>query len=136
MFPKLRDAFKFDDANAEILVFGQRRATIDLAGLCKHLDLFVGEKVAAAIVGNHGNETAKEHIANVRKEKPNTTFDEIIEALAEGDVLKGFGAVRLTMREDHVSPAELEMRNPIIKASTGTGEVHLVLLGGSIKYPP
>ena len=71
---KLRDLFIFDEVNAEILVFGQRRAAVDLAGLCRHLDLLVGEKVAAVIVGNHSKESAKEHIVSIRAEKPKHIF--------------------------------------------------------------
>jgi hypothetical protein len=118
---KLRDLFIFDEVSAEILVFGQRRAAIDLAGLCRHLDLLVGQKVAAVIVGNHSKESAKEHIVSIRKKNPNTSFDEIIRALRDGEILKGFGVLKLRMQDDPSVPVELEMRNPIIKASAGTG---------------
>jgi len=118
---RLSEVFEFDDVNAAILVFGQRRATIDLAGLCRHLDQLVGDKVAAVIVANHSKETAKENLASIRETNPTATFGEIIEALTEVDILKGFGLVKITRHNDQVCPVELEMRNPIIRASTGTG---------------
>jgi len=117
----LKKFFVFDDINAEIRVFGQRRATIDLAGLCKHLDNLVGEKVAAAIVSNHSKESAKEHIASIREKNPNANFDEIIKQLTEGEIMKGFGIVKLTRTRDNPSvPFEFEMRNPIVKSHKGT----------------
>ena len=116
--------FDFDEANAEILVFGKRCVTIDLEGLCKHLDNLVGERVAATIVGNHCRQTGREHVTDLRealKGNPTPpTFDEIIEELVEGDILNGYGVVKLKMRDDERVPVEFEMRNPIIKASTGT----------------
>ena len=116
--------FDFDDANAEILVFGKRCVTIDLEGLCKHLDMLVGERVAAAIVGNHCRQTGMEHVTELREalkgEPAPPTFDEIIEELIEGDILSGYGVVRLKIRENETIPVEFEMRNPIVKASTGT----------------
>jgi hypothetical protein len=48
------------------------------------------------------------------------TFGEIVEILSEGEILAGYGVVKLTMREDQAVPVELEMRNPIVKTSTGT----------------
>jgi len=116
--------FEFDEANAEILVFGKRCVTIDLEGLCKHLDKLVGERIAATIVNNHCRQTGKEHVTDLlealRGNPAPLTFDEIVEELIEGDILNGYGVVKLKMRDDERVPVEFEMRNPIIKASTGT----------------
>ena len=49
------------------------------------------------------------------------TIGEMVEELTEGEILAGFGVVRLITRDEEDSvPVELEMRNPIVKASTGT----------------
>jgi len=121
---KLARFFDFDDAIAEILVYGKRCVTIDLDGLCKHLDHLVGERVATTIVGNHCRQVGMEHVRELQETlkgnpKP-PTFGELIEELTEGEVLAGYGVVSLKMREDEAVPVELEMRNPIVKASTGT----------------
>ncbi|HMK83703.1 MAG TPA: hypothetical protein VK503_08295 [Candidatus Bathyarchaeia archaeon] len=116
--------FDFDDANGEIRVFGKRRVTIDLEGLCTHLESLVGERVARTILSNHGRQSGKDKVTGLREilrgnPRP-PTFDEVIEELAAGEVLSGYGVVKLRMREDEAVPVELEMRNPIVKASTGT----------------
>jgi len=116
--------FDFDEANAEILVFGRRCVTIDLDGFCKHLNQLVGEKVATTIVGNHNRQVGMEHVRALRETLRGNptppTFGEIIEELTEGEILAGYGVVNMKIREDEKVPVELEMRNPIIKASTGT----------------
>jgi len=121
---KLARFFDFDDANAEILVYGKRCVTIDLEGLCKHLDNLVGERVANTIVGNHCRQVGMEHVRTLQetlKGNPSPpTFGEIIEELIDGELLAGYGVVSLKMREDQAVPVELAMRNPIVKAPAGT----------------
>jgi len=116
--------FDFDDANGEILIFGKRRVTVDIDGLCAHLEGLVGQRAARTIANNHGRQSGKERVTELRetlKGNPSPpTFGEIVEALTEGEVLAGYGVVKLRMREDQVVPVELEMRNPIVKAATGT----------------
>jgi hypothetical protein len=116
----LRKVVDFDDANGELLVYGRRQVTVDLVGLCRHLDSLVGERVAGTIVGNHGREFGKEDVARIREARSDATLGEIIEELTVGETLAGYGVVNLKMSEDQSVPVELHMRNPIIKASTGT----------------
>jgi hypothetical protein len=121
---RLRRFFDFHDAYGEILVFGKRRVTVDLEGLCAHLDSLVGQRVAETIVSNHGRQSGKDRVIELRKTTTGNpsppTFGEIVEILSEGEILAGYGVVKPTMREDQAVPVELEMRNPIVKTSTGT----------------
>ena len=110
----------FDESNGEIRSLGRRFELVDVVGLCRHLDMLVGEKVAASIVGSYGRESGREDLANLRKNNPNLTLKELIAAFSLSDLLGGYGVSEVSMREDEDVPIELEIRNPIIQASTGT----------------
>lgn len=112
--------FNFDEAKGEIRAHGRRFTTIDLVGLCRHLDSLVGEKIAGVIAETHGRETGKDDLTNVRANNSNANFEEIVEALIAGGVHGGHGIAKLRTCEDETTPISLEITNPVIRASTGT----------------
>lgn len=83
--------------------------------------MLVGESVAAAIVGSYGRWSGQLDLTLLRESDPNATFEKIIEAFELSDRYGGYGVTKLRRCEDQTSPFELEMRNPIFQASTGTG---------------
>jgi hypothetical protein len=118
---KLRRVFDFDDTNGEIRLFGHRYAVVDLESFCRHLDLIVGKKVAAAIVGGHARQAGRDDVAKIRESQPDATVGEIIAALVVGDILSGWGVTKLKRTENQAIPVELDVRNPIVKGAEGTG---------------
>ena len=120
---KLGQFFDFDETNGEIRIFGKRRVTVDVEGLCAYLDNLVGKQVAGTILTNYGRQSGRNRVTELRKMKTNPeppTIGEIVEELIAGEILAGYGVVKLIFREDEAVPVELEMRNSIIKAATGT----------------
>ena len=113
----------FDESKGEIrgMEWLERRfGLVDVVGLCHHLDMLLGEKVAEFVVASYGRQSGKEDLARLRENTPNITLKELIAAFTMSDIFGGYGVTNVTIREDQDAPVEFEMRSPIVQSSTGT----------------
>ena len=110
----------WDRAKGELRIVGKRHLAIDAEALCRHLDALVGPQVAEVIMRNHEFRLGKEDAERHRKEKPNASMEEIIEAVKETDLLSGVGLTKFTVQTDQ--SVLIEVSNPCVKETAGAAK--------------
>jgi len=116
---------RWNQEKGEIVISGRRHLAIDMASLCKHIDLLVGPRVAEVIFNQYWFRLGRQDAAEAKREKATSGFKEIIHDLAAQDQLSGLGVTKLKIPEDPNSPMELEISNPCVEASEGAGKAVL-----------
>ena len=115
----------WDKAKGELRIFGQRHAAVDIQGLCEHLDLIVGPKVAEVVMNQHEFRQGKEDAASIRQEKPEAAIQELLDSFANAEALTGVGVVKVTIPEASLGPIDVEISNPCVKRTTGAAKSFL-----------
>jgi hypothetical protein len=115
----------WDKAKGELRIRGRRHTAVDIQGLCDHLDLIVGAKVAEVVMNQHEFRQGKEDAANMREKEPQATIQELVSSFVDAETLSGVGVVRVTVPESSTSPIDLEISNPCVKETTGAAESFL-----------
>lgn len=112
----------WDKAKGELRILGQRRTAVDIQGLCEHLDLIVGAKVAEVVMNQHEFRQGKDDAARIRQEKPDAAIQELLDSFANAETLSGVGVVKVTLPEASLGPIDLEISNPCVKRTTGAAK--------------
>lgn len=115
----------WDKAKGELRILGQRRAAVDIQGLCEHLDLIVGAKVAEVVMNQHEFRQGKDDAASIRQEKPEAAIQELLDSFANAETLSGVGVVKVTIPEASPGPIDVEISNPCVKRTTGAAKSFL-----------
>jgi len=115
----LSEDVAWEKAKGEIRILGQRHAAVDIPGLCEHLDLIVGAKVAEVVMNQHEFRQGKDDAASIRQEKPEAAIQEILDSFASADTFSGVGVVKVTIPEASPGPIDVEISNPCVKRTTG-----------------
>ncbi len=118
----MSDDVVWDKAKGELRILGQRHAALDIQGLCEHLDLIVGPKVAEVVMNQHEFRQGKEDAASIRQEKPEAAIQELLDSFANAETLSGVGVVKVTIPEASLGPIDVEISNPCVKRTTGAAK--------------
>jgi hypothetical protein len=121
----LSEEIVWDKAKGELRIFGQRHAAIDMQGLCDHLDLIVGPRVAEVVMNQHELRQGKEDAATFRQQRPEATLQELIDLFANVETVSGAGVVKVTMPGTSPGPISIEILNPCVKSTTGAAKSFL-----------
>jgi hypothetical protein len=98
---------------------------IDIERFCEHLDLMVGPIVAEVVMNQSGSSQGKEEAASIRREKPETAIQELLDSFADAETLSGVGVVKATIPEASLGPVDIEVSNPCVKRTTGAAKSFL-----------
>ena len=115
----------WDKAKGELRILGQRHAAVDIQGLCDHLDLMVGTKVAEVIMNQHEFRQGKDDAARVRQKRSGETIQEMLSFFADAETLSGVGVVKVTALDTATGYVDLEISNPCVKRTTGAAKSFL-----------
>jgi hypothetical protein len=115
----------WDKAKGELRILGQRHAAVDIQGLCEHLDLIVGPKVAEVVMNQHEFRRGKDDAASIRQEKPEAAIQELLDSFANAETLSGVGVVKVTIPEASPGPIDVGISNPCVKRTTGAAKSFL-----------
>jgi hypothetical protein len=115
----------WDKAKGMLRILGQRHAAVDIQGLCEHLDLIVGPKVAEVVMNQHEFRQGKEDAASAHQEKPEATIQELLDSFANAETLSGVGVVKVTTPEASPGPIDVEILNPCVKRTAGAAKSFL-----------
>jgi hypothetical protein len=115
----------WDKAKGELRILGQRHAAVDIQGLCEHLDLIVGAKVAEVVMNQHEFRQGKEDAASIRQEKPEAAIQELLDSFAYAETLSGVGVVKVMIPGASLGLIDVEISNPCVKRTTGAAKSFL-----------
>jgi hypothetical protein len=115
----------WDKAKGELRIKGQRHVAVDAQGLCDHLDLIAGTKVAEVIMNQHEFRQGKDDTANIRREKPDASIEQLVDLFANAEPLSGIGVVKVNPPKTAPGPVDLEISNPCLKRTTGAAKSFL-----------
>jgi hypothetical protein len=115
----------WDKAKGELRILGQRHAAVDIQGLCEHLDLIVGAKVAEVVMNQHEFRQGKEDAASIRQEKPEAAIQELLDSFAYAETLSGVGVVKVMIPRASLGLIDVEISNPCVKRTTGAAKSFL-----------
>jgi hypothetical protein len=118
----LSEDIVWDKAKGELRILGQRHVALDIDGLCDHLDLIVGPRVAEVVMNQHEFRQGKEDAATFRQQRPEATLQEFVDLFASVETVSGAGVVRVAMPETSPGPVSIEILNPCVKRSTGAAK--------------
>jgi len=121
----LGDDSVWDKAKGELRILGQRHIAIDAQGLCEHLDLILGSRVAEVVLNQHMMRQGREDAAAARKERPHVAIEELVDELSAGDVLSGVGLVKASVPGASPGRIDVEISNPGVKLTTGAARSFL-----------
>jgi len=109
----------------ELLIMGQRHTAVDVQGLCDHLDLILGPKVAEVVMNQLQFRQGKEDAASIRQEKPDVAVQEVLDSLVNVEALSGVGVPKVTIPETSLGLIDVEILNPCVKRTTGAAKSFL-----------
>ena len=115
----------WDREKGELRILGHRNAAVDVRALCEYLDSLVGSQVGEVIMKNLETRLGKEDGLWLRKDKPQLRPHELIDIIKKWDRMAGIGTTQATLVGEGPSSILLEVTNPIIKTSQGTGKAFL-----------
>ena len=115
----------WDKAKGELRIKGQRHVAVDAHGLCEHLDLIAGTKVAEVIMNQHEFRQGKIDSANIRRERPDASIEQLADLFANAETLSGIGVVRVDPPKTSPGPVDVEISNPCVKGTTGAAKSFL-----------
>ena len=115
----------WDKAKGELRILGRRHTSLDIQGLCEHLDLIIGAGVAEVLMNQHEFRLGKEDAASAHHERPEATIQELVNSFANAETLSGVGVVRVAIAETSPSAIDLEISNPCVKQTTGAAKSFL-----------
>jgi hypothetical protein len=118
----LSEEVVWDKAKGELRILGRRHVALDIQGLCDHLDLIIGARVAEVLMNQHEFRLGKEDAANARHARPEATIQELVNSFANAETLSGAGVVRVAIPENSPRTIDLEVSNPCVKQTTGAAK--------------
>ena len=109
----------YDSEKGELRIHGIRFAATDVREFCKRLDLLVGPTVARVQMHSLEALQGKNDVEIIRKENPNDTMKEIVDALVEMDSASGLGVTRVSSGDNYDGQISIETSNPLVVAQVG-----------------